>query len=259
MDAGVPITAPIAGISVGLMLDTKNPTNYKLLTDIQGIEDHHGDMDFKVAGSFAGITAIQLDIKLESVPVPVLIQALGKAKAARADILKVMLATIPGPRAQLSAYAPRIMSIALPKEKIGMVIGSGGKTIIKLQEDTSTVINIDDDGICFITGKVEGVTKAFEYINLLIKEWEVGEVVTGPVVKIIEVGAIVEMSPFSDGMIHISELAPWRVEKVTDLLTEGDFVTAKIISVDKEKGRIGLSIKQIDEHKFDNKKPVIIT
>lgn len=252
MDAGVPITRPVVGISIGLMMDESD--GYALLTDIQGPEDHHGDMDFKVAGTSQGITAIQLDIKLNGIPVDICRQAVRDARVAHETILKTILATIPAPRAELSPYAPRIEIITIDPEKIGLVIGGGGKTIQAIQKDTNTKISIEDDGRVYITGivtpgapagQLSGPAKARSIIEEMTHEWAVGEIITGIVVKIIdETGAIVEWGNTS-GMIHISELSQDRVSRVSDKLSPGQTVTAVIVAVDPERDRISLSMKKL--------------
>lgn len=245
MDAGVPITKPVAGIAMGIMTDPEDANRYAILTDVQAAEDHHGDMDFKVAGTTDGITAIQMDIKVSGVSLTALADGLAAARTARLHILETMTATIDKPRADISPYAPKIVSIKIPVELIGRVIGTGGDTIKKLQESTDTVINIDDDGTVFITGQDQNPIRAREAIADLTKEWNVGDKLTGKVIKILdEVGAIVSLSAYADGMVHISEIGNFRVNNVNDVLHEGMEVPVTVIKVDKQKGRIGLSIKQ---------------
>lgn len=245
MDAGVPVKSHVAGISVGVMVDEKDPSNYVLLTDIQGPEDHHGDMDFKVAGTKEGITAIQMDIKVSGLPLKVLTEALDQAKTARLHILETMEAAIAEPRADISPRAPKITVTIIPVEKIGMVIGSGGKTIKEIKERTGAEITIEDDGTVYCVGTNGAADKALEIIKAMTKDWTVGEKAEGEVVKIIDgVGAIVKFGPFNEGMAHISELAPFRVQQVQDVLKEGMTIPVTIIKVDKERDRIGLSIKQ---------------
>jgi polyribonucleotide nucleotidyltransferase len=243
MDGGVPIKAPVAGVSVGLMMDTTNPKNYKLLTDIQGPEDHFGDMDFKVAGTKDGITAIQLDIKVGGIPADVLKDALQSAKKGRLHILEAILAEIPAPRADISPNAPKIISTKIDPTQIGMVIGSGGKTVNAIREKSGAEITIEDDGTVFATGKNGAAEKAIEMIRGMTREWKVGDEAEGTVIKIIEVGAIVALSEFAEGMVHVSEIAAFRVEKVADVLAVGQVVPVKVLAVDRERGRISLSIK----------------
>lgn len=247
MDAGVPIVRPVAGISIGLMLDRQNPSKYALITDIQGPEDHHGDMDFKVAGTDAGITAVQMDIKLDGVPISVLREALSAAHIARLKILKTIAEAIPAPRRELSPYAPRIEHMIIDPEQIGMIIGSSGKTIQKIQRDTETVISIEDSGAIFITGHNDGPKRARSIIESMTKVWQPGEIVDGQIVKILDdVGAIVEIAPGVTGMIHISEISRDRVERVSDKLQVGQSIRTVIVTVDPERDRIGLSIKKLE-------------
>lgn len=244
MDAGVPIKNPVAGIAMGLMMKDEN--NYKILTDIQGPEDHYGDMDLKCAGTKEGITAIQMDVKVDGVTMEILKKAFFQAKKAREEILEVMLKVIPEPRKELSAYSPRIIKMQINPDKIREVIGPGGKMIHSITEKTGAEIEIEQDGTVFITGKNhKDSEEAKKLIEGLVHEYEAGEIVTGPVVKILDFGAIVDIGPMQDGMIHISELAPSRVEKVEDIVKMGDVVTVKIINVD-ERGKISLSLKQAD-------------
>lgn len=246
MDGGVPITRPVAGISVGLMLDEQDETNYRLLTDIQGPEDHHGDMDFKVAGTEKGITAIQLDIKVGGIPVPVLCDALTQAKKARIQILEKIVSTIASPRNEISPFAPHVLHTKIQQDQIGMIIGSGGKTIKAIKEQTGAEITIEDSGDVYISGGKEGAQKTLAIIESMTKEWKVGEETTGTVIKLLEIGAIVSLSPNADGLVHISEIAPFRVQQVSDVLKEKMEVPVKVIAVDKEKDRISLSIKQVN-------------
>lgn len=244
MDAGVPISAPVAGIAMGLMLGENGA--YKILTDIQGPEDHHGDMDFKVAGTRTGVTAIQMDVKVDGVPVPILVEALGRAKDARVQILDVIEGVIAGPREHISSSAPKIITTRINPEKIGMVIGGSGKTIKKIKDESGAEIDIEDDGLIYITGKNGSAEKARDIIESLTHEYKVGERIEGEVEKILEFGAIVKLSPHADGLVHISEIAPFHVDSVAAVLKEGDKVPVVVKEVDKERGRIGLSIKQAD-------------
>jgi polyribonucleotide nucleotidyltransferase len=247
MDAGVPLKKPIAGIAMGLMTshDTKGGIEkYQVLTDLQGYEDHYGDMDFKVAGSREGITAVQMDVKIPGLTTEMLKQALKQAREARMKILDVMLATLPAPRPELSPLAPLIMTIKIDPSQIGMVIGSGGKTINGIIEKTGCLsIDIDDDGLVFIAGKDQATTKAaYNEVLSIVKEYQVGDVVEGPVVKMLEFGAIVQIDSGHDGMIHISELKDGFVKKVDEVVKMGDIVKAKVVKVDPS-GKIGLSLK----------------
>lgn len=249
LDGGVPMKKPVAGISVGLMIDENDKNKYVLLTDIQGPEDHYGDMDFKVAGTEDGITAIQLDVKVDGVPVPVLKSALEKAKKARLQILETIKQEIEKPRENISPSAPKILSIKIKKDQIGMIIGPGGKNINAIREETGTEITIEEDGTVYITGKGGGAEKALTIIDGMTHEYKVGEMAKGQIVKIMEFGAFAKIGFDTEGLIHISEIAPFRVEKVTDFLKEGDMVPLKIIKVD-EKGRINFSIKEADREFF---------
>ncbi len=247
MDGGVPIKAPVAGIAIGLMMDEQDETKYKLLTDIQGPEDHHGDMDFKIGGTKNGITALQLDIKLSGIPVTILKEALEKGKVARLHILETLQKAIPEPRKNIAPSAPQIIVTKVQPEQIGLVIGGGGKTVKNIKEVTGAEVNIEDDGTIYITGKDGSAEKAKLMIESLTHEFKVGEEYDGEVVKIIEVGAIVKLNDHTDGMVHISEIAPFRVMKVDDVLKVGMKVPVKVMTVDKEKGRVGLSIKARDK------------
>ena len=243
MDGGVPIKRPVAGIAMGLVLDVENNSKYKILTDIQGPEDHYGDMDFKVAGTRLGVTAIQLDIKVGGVPVAILKEAMVQAKNARLGILDVIEKEIAQPRADISKNAPKIVVTKIRPDQIGMVIGSGGKTINAIREKTGAEITIEDDGTVYVTGKDGAAEKARAIVEDMTHEYKVGEELEGEVVKVLEIGAVVKLSEYSDGLVHISEMAPWRVNKVTDLVKEGMKVPVKIVGVDAERGRISLSIK----------------
>lgn len=243
MDAGVPIKAPVSGIAMGLMMDGNTPY---VLSDIADAEDFAGDMDFKVAGTEKGITALQMDMKVHGLPVEVLKQALLKAKPGRAFILEHMVATLAAPRLSLSPYAPRIEKIKINPEKIGAVIGKGGEVINKITAETGAEIDIKDDGLITVaaadTAKIE---KAIEWIKSLTEEPEVGKIYTGKVVSIKDFGAFVNVMPGIDGMVHISQLSKDRVEKVTDVLHEGQEVKVKLTGID-ERGRLSLSIKEAE-------------
>jgi len=253
MDGGVPMKKPVAGISIGVMIDEKDKEKFVLLTDIQGPEDHYGDMDFKVAGTNEGITAIQLDVKVDGVPVPVLKQALIKAKNARLQILETIKKEISEPRKDISPNAPKILTIKIKKDQIGLVIGPGGKNINAIREQTDTEITIEEDGTVYVTGKNGGAEKAIEIIDSMTHEYKVGDVTEGEVVKIMEFGAFVKYGYDDEGLVHISEIAPFRVEKVSDYLKEGDRVPVKIIKID-EKGRLNLSIKEANKNFFKKEK-----
>lgn len=252
MDGGVPITAPVAGISVGLMASELDNSKYVLLTDIQGPEDHYGDMDFKVAGTKNGITAIQLDVKVSGVQIGILKEALLRAKTARMQILETITGELAEPRAKISPNAPEILTVKIKKDQIGMVIGPGGKNINAIREETGTEITIEEDGTVFVTGKNGGAEKAVKIIEEMTHEYKVGDSAEGTVVKLMDFGAFVKISSETEGLVHISEIAPFRVEKVSDILKEGDKVPVKIIKLD-EKGRLSLSIKEADKDFFKPK------
>lgn len=253
MDGGVPIKTPVAGISVGLMSDEKNDNNYVLLTDIQGPEDHYGDMDFKVAGTKNGVTAIQLDIKVGGIKINILKEAMQRAKIARAQILETITKEIAEPRSDISPNAPKILTTKIEKDQIGLVIGPGGKSINAIREKTGTEITIEEDGLVFVTGKNGGAEKAIEIIESMTHEWKVGETATAEVVKLMDFGAFVRIGHDTEGLVHISEIAPFRVDKVSDIIKEGDKVPVKIIKVD-ERGRLNMSIKEADKDFFKPQK-----
>src|SRR5436853_672773 len=240
MDAGVPIKGPVSGIAMGIV---KEGDDYVILTDIQGAEDHLGDMDFKVAGSREGITALQMDIKITGVTQEIMRGALEQAKRAREFILDKMLQAIPEPREQLSETAPRISTIKIDPEKIGMVIGKGGETIRALESDHDVQIDIEEDGTILIYAtdgpKAEAAISAIE---ALTKEPEVGDTYTGKVVKTTQFGAFVELKKGTDGLLHVSNVAPGRVGHLEDVLAPGDVVDVVVQEVDKARGRIGLKL-----------------
>lgn len=257
MDAGIPIKKPVSGIAMGLITN-EDASVYKILTDLQGLEDFAGDMDFKVAGTADGITAIQMDTKIAGLTFDIVRDTLAQAKKGRLEILKAMLETIPAPRVEMSPYAPRIEAIKINPDKIGDIIGPGGKTIKKIIEECGgkeiTSIDIEDDGTVMISSIDPAMSeKAISTVKLLTREISVGEVITGKVLEIKkdrmsgkEIGAIVEITPKVDGMIHISQISSKRIEKVSDVIKVGDIVTAKVAEVDLAKGRISLSMKSID-------------
>ncbi|MFA6341013.1 MAG: polyribonucleotide nucleotidyltransferase [Candidatus Paceibacterota bacterium] len=243
MDGGVPLKKPVAGIASGLMTDGKGM--YKVLTDIQGPEDHFGDMDFKVAGTRDGVTAIQMDVKVDGVPVAILAQAFEKAKQARLQILDVMKGAIAEPRKDISENAPKIITLKIKPDQIGGVIGSGGKTIKAIKEKTEAEIDIEDDGTVYLTGKGDSVEKAKKIIEGMTHEYKAGEKFDGEVVRIEAFGAFVNIGYDTDGLVHVSEIAPFRVENIKDYLKLGDKVPVVVKEVD-EKGRISLSIKAVN-------------
>ena len=251
MDAGVPIKNPVAGIAMGLMYE--HDGSYKILTDIQGPEDHHGDMDFKVAGTREGITAIQLDVKVDGVPIKILSEAMVQSKKARLTILDTIEKEISKPRETISQNAPEILIIKIKPEQIGGVIGSGGKIIKDIKERTGSEITIEDDGTVYFTGKDGSARKAKEIVEEMTHEFKVGEILKGEVVKIADFGAFVRLNGFTDGMAHISELAPFRVERVSDIIKEGMIVPVKVIGIDAQRGKISLSIKEADSNFFKPK------
>ena len=248
MDGGVPIKAPVAGVAMGLMYE--DDKNYKILTDIQGPEDHYGDMDFKVAGTREGITAIQLDVKVEGVPIKILKEAMTQSKIARIAIIDKIEKEISKPRAEISPNAPKILIIKIDPDKIGRVIGTGGKTIKEIKEKSGAEITVEDDGTVYFTGKGDSAELAKKIVEEMTHEFKVGEILKGEVVKIAEFGAFVRLNHFTDGLVHISEIAPYRVEQVRDIIKEGMIVPVKVIKIDPEKDKISLSIKAADKDFF---------
>jgi len=245
MDAGVPITKPVAGIAMGMMSDAK-AGEYRVLTDIQGPEDHHGDMDFKVAGTRDGVTGVQMDVKVEGVPLEILAKAFEQAKKARLQILDVITNAIAEPRKDISVRAPKILTLKVKVDQIGLVIGPGGKTINGIRERTKADdITIEDDGTVFITGKNGAAEAAYKEIHDMTREIEIGERFEGPVVRLMDFGAFVQIAPGKDGLVHVSEMAPFRVDKVTDVVQVGDVVPVVLKEID-DKGRYNLSIKAAD-------------
>jgi polyribonucleotide nucleotidyltransferase len=246
MDAGVPVKGMVAGISIGLVTETgddKQLKRYELLTDIIGSEDHFGDMDFKLCGTESGVTGFQLDLKLRGVSHKIMAEAIGRAKEARTKILGIMRSAIDKPRAELSKYAPRIETIKINPEKIGALIGPGGKTIKGIVAETGADINIDDDGSVHIyASSPESMARAKEIIGGMTKEIEIGVTYQGRVVSVKEFGAFVEVFPGRDGLVHISELADFRVKRTEDVAKIGDMIWVKCIGID-DKGRVKLSRK----------------
>lgn len=258
MDAGVPIKKPVSGIAMGLVTN-EDSSVFKILTDLQGLEDFAGDMDFKVAGTADGITAIQMDTKISGLTLEIVENTLAQAKKGRLEILEAMLAVIDKPRAELSKYAPRIEAIKINPDKIGDIIGPGGKTIKKIIDECGgkelTSIDIEDDGTVMISSiDPEMGEKAITMIKAMTRDIVPGEIITGQIVDIKkdrmngnEIGAIVQITPKMDGMIHISQISDKRIEKVSDVLSVGDTVTAKVVEVDVMKGRISLSMKEVNK------------
>jgi polyribonucleotide nucleotidyltransferase len=253
MDAGVPLKKHVAGIAIGLVIDRSDKSNwsnrtYKLLTDIQGPEDHHGDMDFKVAGTADGVTAIQMDVKVKGVTLEIFKGALEQGRKARLEILEVMNKTLSAPRPHVSPYAPTILTLTIPKEKIGELIGPGGRNIngIIAASLNQVTIDIEEDGKVYVAGlDSELVKRAYETVKDSMREFQVGEAVEGKVVKLLEFGAIVDLGGGKDGMVHVSELKNGYVKKVEDVVKVGETVKAKVIRIDPD-GRIGLSVKALN-------------
>jgi len=239
MDAGVPIKAPVAGVAMGLIKDAESD-KIAVLTDIQGLEDFLGDMDFKVAGTVKGITAIQMDIKIAGIDRVILERALGQARLGRLHIMKVMLETLAQPHEKLSKFAPKIIRFTINPEKIREVIGPGGKMINKIIAETGVKIDIEDDGRVYIATPDEAAAaKAKKIIEGIAKDIEVGDVYMGKVVRIMNFGAFIELTGGKDGMLHISKMAPHRVEKVEDVMNIGDEIEVKVNEIDSQ-GRVNL-------------------
>ncbi len=264
MDAGVPLKKPVSGVAMGLVAN-KDASEYKILTDLQGLEDFAGDMDFKVAGTADGVTAVQMDTKIEGLTMQIVKETFDRALKGRLEILEAMLSVMPAPRAEMSKYAPRIEAVQINPEKIGDIIGPGGKTIRKIIEDCGgkevMAIDIEEDGTVMVSSTdVEMSEKAVSIIKSMTREIKPGEIITGEIIEIKrdrmsgkEIGAIVGITPKLDGMIHVSQIANRHVEKVSDVLKVGQTVTAKVVEVDMEKGRISLSMKVLDS--TDSAKP----
>ena len=244
MDGGIPITSPVSGIAMGLI---KEGDDVVVLSDILGDEDHMGDMDFKVAGTKEGITAVQMDIKILELPKDILKKALEQARLGRIFILDKMLETIEEPRKEISSYAPKVTTITINPDKIREIIGPGGKIIRSIQSETNTRIEIEDSGQVKIAAtSTEDADAALDMINEIVKEPEVGCIYDGKVVKVTDFGAFVEIFPGTDGLVHISQLASYRVKKVTDVVKEGDEIKVKVLEVTKD-GKIRLSHKAVLE------------
>jgi polyribonucleotide nucleotidyltransferase len=242
MDAGVPIKSPVAGVAMGLV---KDGDNYAILTDIAGAEDHYGDMDFKVAGTEQGITGLQMDIKIGGIDKKIMAEALAQAKEGRLFILKKMTESLPASRPELSLYAPRIITIQIPKDKIGGVIGTGGKVIRGIIEQTGVKIDIEDDGkVNIASTDTDSAQRAIRMIEDLIMEAEVGKTYLGTVTRLVDFGAFVEIFPGTEGLLHISEVADFRVQDINSELKVGDQIPVKVISIEPP-NKIRLSRKAV--------------
>ncbi len=254
-DAGVPLKKAVAGVAMGLA-SVPDMSRWEVLTDLQDLEDGEGGMDFKITGTDEGITAIQLDTKTIGLDKAIMEKALTEGKIARLQILNVLNGALSAPRPELSKYAPRITTMNIDPEKIGEVIGSGGKVINEIIDACGVTIDIDDDGLVMVCGTdAEGVTKALDWINNIVREFQPGETFTGKVVRMLDFGAFIELTPGRDGMVHVSEMAPYRVSSPSDFFAVGDEVTVKIKEID-EKGRVNLTMKGLPEnqHLWENEK-----
>jgi polyribonucleotide nucleotidyltransferase len=246
MDCGVPLKRAVAGVAMGLVI---GGDNYAILSDIQGMEDHLGDMDFKVAGTTEGITALQMDVKTEGLSMAVLRESLAQARTGRLEILENMTETIPTAREELSKWAPRMLSVQIDPEKIGAVIGKGGSTIRSIEEDFDVSVDIQDDGTIYVAGvEGDGAEQAIERIKDITREPEVGQIFTGKVVRVTEFGAFVEFTPGVDGMVHISQLSSERLNRVEDAVRMGDEILVMITAVDRASGKIRLSRQAVLEN-----------
>jgi len=251
MDGGVPITNPTAGIAMGLMMDTKSQVlsskSYRILTDIQGAEDHFGDMDCKVAGTANGITAIQLDIKVGGIPASILVEAMAQAKRARLHILEKIKEAIPAPRPDIAPSAPKILSMKVEVDQIGLVIGSGGKTINKIIDETGADVNIEDDGQVFVTGKSGTAELALAMVKELVTPLVPGAKLEGEVIKLLDFGVVVKIGHWNEGLVHISEIAPFRIGMLGNAITMGEKVSVMVLPEDeRHPGKLRLSIKAAD-------------
>ena len=247
MDAGVPIKKPVVGIAMGLA-SNHDMSKWEILTDIQDLEDGDGGMDFKITGTNSGLTAIQLDTKTDGLTEEIIAKTLTQGRAALNEILNVILTAIPAPRTELSKHAPRIISFHVDPEKIGAIIGPGGKIINKIIDETGVSIDIDDDGLVMICGTdAAGVAEAVKQVKEIVHVFAAGEIIKGKVVRILDFGAFIALNASQDGMAHVSELAPYRIEKPSDFLNIGDIVTVKIKEID-DQGRVNLTMKGLEEN-----------
>ena len=253
MDAGVPIKKPVAGISTGLITDSENPNHYVMLTDIQGLEDFFGDMDFKVGGTKDGITAIQVDIKIDGLTYDIIKEAFERTQNARNYILdEIMLKQIAKPREEISQYAPKIINLTINPDKIRDVIGTGGKVINKIIAETGVKMDIEDDGRVFIySADTEGAKKALKMVEEITREIEVGGIYEGTVTRIMPFGAFIDLGAGKEGLLHISKISKERINKVEDLLHIGDKIMVKVYEID-EQGRINLNHKDLEENKDED-------
>jgi polyribonucleotide nucleotidyltransferase len=244
MDAGVPLVRPVAGIAMGLI---KEGDKFAVLSDILGDEDHLGDMDFKVAGTDQGVTSLQMDLKITSINEAIMRQALDQAREGRLHILGEMSKGLTSPRGEISKNAPRITTFSIPKDKIREVIGTGGKVIREITETTGAKIDIEDDGTIKVAAvDSDAAKRAIDWIKGIVAEPEVGQIYTGKVVKIMDFGAFVNFMGSRDGLVHVSELAPRRVEKPSDVVKVGDTVKVKLLGFD-DRGKVKLSMKRVDQ------------
>ena len=255
MDAGVPLKRPVSGVAMGLMVDVPKGEEITaddidkayVLTDLMDAEDFAGDMDFKVTGTTEGVTALQMDMKVHGLPVEILEKAIAQSHEGRMFILDHMLSVISEPRAELSPYAPRIEKIMVKPDQIGVIIGKGGETINKITSETGALVDIDDSGLVTVAGSdAEAIEKAVKWIKSLVEEPEVGKIYDGTVVTIKDFGAFVNILPGTDGMLHVSQISDKRVDKVTDVLHEGQQVKVKLVAID-DRGRLSLSMKNIEQ------------
>jgi len=244
MDAGVPIKAPVAGVALGL---AKHGNDYTVLTDIAGVEDHLGEMDFKIAGTMNGVTAVQMDLKIEGISTAMLTEAFEKARIGREHILKIMLGTIPTHRDELSPYAPRVSTVRINPDKIGKLIGPGGKMIRSIQEEAGVKIDICDDGtVRVLSTDSDAAAKALKMVDDIVGVPQVGKIYEGTVSTVAKFGAFVEIMPGTDGLVHVSEISRERVNEVSDVLKKGDRVRVKVLEI-RDDGKINLSMKRVDE------------